>query len=119
MISLKQILTGSAVAALVGVGVMASTGSASAYVVCNNAGDCWHTDTRYKYNRDVGATYHNDNWYFHQKWRRPATVIIATITKAAAAIATVSGSPSNPGLNNEYKTPLAQASGVLSFRVDV
>jgi hypothetical protein len=68
MISLKRILTAASVAALIGIGAAASAGSASAYVVCNRAGDCWHTDKRYHYDRDLGARYHNDDWYFHQRW---------------------------------------------------
>ena len=35
------------VAALIGAGSLAATaGSASAYVVCNRDGDCWHTEAR-------------------------------------------------------------------------
>jgi hypothetical protein len=69
MISLKKTLTVSALALLMGGGALvAATTAASARMVCNSSGDCWHTDTNYRYGRDVGATYHNDNWYFHQKW---------------------------------------------------
>ena len=63
----KTMLTGAA-AALFGVmGVAATASSASAYVVCNHDGDCWHTDQRV---RVPGATfdYHPDDWYFHQHW---------------------------------------------------
>ena len=55
-------------AALTGVSALAliST-SASAGIVCNSDGDCWHTESK------VGAPgarfdYHPDDWYFHQKW---------------------------------------------------
>ena len=44
---------------------------AAARVVCNSYGDCWHTETRYNYDRyDRGqhAQWHNDDWYFHQRW---------------------------------------------------
>jgi hypothetical protein len=66
---MKKTLGGAATAALLGLGALAlSAGSASAYVVCNAAGDCWHTDRHYNYNSDVGAQYHPDDWYFHQDW---------------------------------------------------
>jgi hypothetical protein len=43
--------------------------SASAYVVCNNMGDCWHTDQRYDYGRPgVRFETHPDDWYFHRTW---------------------------------------------------
>ncbi len=44
-----------------------SAQSASAYVACNAAGDCWHTDHRY---RAPGVTlqWHPDNYYFHRDW---------------------------------------------------
>jgi hypothetical protein len=66
---MKKALSAVALAAVVGVGVLASTaGSASAYVVCNAAGDCWHSDHRYQFGRNVGAVYHPDDWYFHRDW---------------------------------------------------
>lgn len=48
-------------------GLAATTSSASAYIVCNREGDCWHTDTRYRY-PGVGYRYHPDEWYFHRTW---------------------------------------------------
>ena len=64
----KLILARTAMAALLGVGVLASSaGSASAYIVCNG-NDCWHTDSRYHYSRDVRVEVHPDNWYFHRDW---------------------------------------------------
>ena len=66
---MKRLVTSLAAAALLGTGVLAiSAGPASAYVVCNSNGDCWHTDHRYRYGRDLGTRYHNDDWYFHQRW---------------------------------------------------
>ena len=54
--------------ALIGAGALAASAStASAYVVCNRDGDCWHTDTRYRY-PGVGYVYHPDDWYFHRAW---------------------------------------------------
>jgi hypothetical protein len=56
------------VIAALGAGSLAfSAGSASAYTVCNKAGECWHTDSRYKY-REPGVVVHPDDWYFHQSW---------------------------------------------------
>jgi hypothetical protein len=69
MISLKKTLSATAIITLMGTGaLMALSAPASARMVCNNSGDCWHTDSNYRYGRDVGATYHNDDWYFHQHW---------------------------------------------------
>jgi hypothetical protein len=50
------------------VGSIVSAGSASAYVACNSAGDCWHTERHYHYDRDLGVQYHPDDWYFHRDW---------------------------------------------------
>jgi len=60
---------GVALAASLGLGLLAaSAGTASAYVVCNGAGDCWHTDHRAHYGRAVRLEYHPDDWYFHRDW---------------------------------------------------
>ena len=62
-------LSAAALAIALGVGALAaSAGSASAYVVCNAQGDCWHTDHRYHYGPGVRAEWHPDDWYFHQDW---------------------------------------------------
>lgn len=54
--------------ALLSAGALAATaGSASAYVVCNRDGDCWHTESRVRA-PGVRFIYHNDDWYFHQRW---------------------------------------------------
>jgi hypothetical protein len=68
MIFTKRILAAASVVALTGLGLVATAVPASAYVVCNRAGDCWHTEKRYHYGPEIGATYHNDDWYFHQHW---------------------------------------------------
>jgi hypothetical protein len=67
---MKTVLTSAALAAALAVGgLAASAGTASAAIVCNASGDCWHVDNRREhYPRDVRAVYHNDDWYFHQKW---------------------------------------------------
>lgn len=68
----KKTLMVSGVTAMLGlVALIATTPAASARIVCNSYGDCWHTDTRYDYDRyDRGqhARYHPDDWYFHQNW---------------------------------------------------
>ena len=54
-------------AAVVAGAVTALAIPASAYVVCNREGDCWHTETRY--NRPgISFQYHPDDWYFHRRW---------------------------------------------------
>jgi hypothetical protein len=60
--TLKKLLLG---VALTAGAVMGVASSASAYVVCNRDGDCWHTETRYRY-PGTGYVYHPDDWYFHQ-----------------------------------------------------
>ena len=66
MIGKKSLIVG-ALIAFGGVAGLAS--SASAYVVCNRDGDCWHTDSRIRYpGPRVGYTYHPDDWYFHRTW---------------------------------------------------
>ena len=55
-------------AAILGLGLAAfAAGSASAHIVCNENGDCWHTD-RHEHYRDVKVEVHPDNWYFHRDW---------------------------------------------------
>ncbi|HSM94657.1 MAG TPA: hypothetical protein VLT91_01345 [Rhizomicrobium sp.] len=62
-------------AALVGAGALAiSATTASAYVVCNDRGDCWHTHERYSYPTGFGIVIHDDNWrwrhhHHHYRWR--------------------------------------------------
>jgi hypothetical protein len=62
MMTIRKLLIG----AVIGAGALAATaGSASAYVVCNRFGDCWHTDTRYTYRPSWGIVVHDNNW----RWR--------------------------------------------------
>ena len=69
MTSIKTLLCTAGAAAALSLGVVGlSAGSASAYVVCNAVGDCWHTDHRYHYGPDVRPEYHPDDWYFHRDW---------------------------------------------------
>jgi hypothetical protein len=60
---IKQTLLATAIAT---VGLTGGAGSASAYVVCNRAGDCWHTDTRVHF-PGVRLTFHPDAWWDHHK----------------------------------------------------
>jgi len=68
MISMKKMASATALALVMGAGLAAVATPAAARVVCNGYGDCWHTDGNYRYGRDVRASYHNDDWYFHQRW---------------------------------------------------
>jgi len=62
---MKKALTAVATAALLGVGgLVLSATSASAYIVCNNLGDCWHVHDQYSYPPEAGLVVHDDNW----KW---------------------------------------------------
>jgi hypothetical protein len=69
MNSLKQAISATGIAMLIGTGALvAATGPASAYVACNHeGGDCWHTEQRVRA-PDAHIDYHPDHWYFHQKW---------------------------------------------------
>jgi hypothetical protein len=61
----KSVLMAVAAAGL-GVGALAfSASGALAYVACNDAGDCWHTDSHVP---GMHFTYHPDDWYFHRHW---------------------------------------------------
>jgi hypothetical protein len=62
-LSRKLLLTA---AMVTGLGI-AAVAPASAYVVCNPDGDCWHSDSRI-HAPGVTFTYHPDDWYFHQTW---------------------------------------------------
>ena len=53
----------------IGIGALVATSvTASARVVCNSEGDCWHTDKTYRYGREVKVEVHPDSWYFRQDW---------------------------------------------------
>ena len=69
MIFLKTAVSAAALTLLMSTSALVITAApAAARMVCSSYGDCWHTDHRYSYGRDVGAQYHNDDWYFHQRW---------------------------------------------------
>ena len=64
----KTAVSAAAITMFIATGALVATsGAASARMVCNSTGDCWHTDSNYAYPR-TGYTNHNDDWYFHQHW---------------------------------------------------
>jgi len=68
---MKTILKLAAATAL-GAGILAAGAtSASASVVCNRDGDCWHVRDRYDYRPEFGITVHPDNWRWatHDRYR--------------------------------------------------
>ena len=54
-----------ALGALMSAGIFAMTGSASARVVCNEDGDCWHSRTVEVFPPALGLTIHEDDSW---KW---------------------------------------------------
>ncbi|HVM99285.1 MAG TPA: hypothetical protein VMT68_03640 [Caulobacteraceae bacterium] len=75
MTFLKPILLKGAVLGAIAGGALAATAtSASAYVACNGAGECWRVRERYAYPPDAGVVFHNDYWAYHHhnyhwRWR--------------------------------------------------
>jgi len=64
----KKTISTAALALLMGAGALvAASAPASARVVCNRDGDCWHTENA---PRVPGVRFetHPDDWYFHQHW---------------------------------------------------
>ena len=58
-------LTTLAAAAVLSAGAFAlTTGSASAAIVCNDIGDCWHVGDTYTYPAEARVVVHDDAW----KW---------------------------------------------------
>ena len=52
-----------AFATLLGASALAmTTAAASAHIVCNAEGDCWHTHAEYNYAPSLGLIIHPDNW---------------------------------------------------------
>jgi hypothetical protein len=69
MFSAKRAFSTAAFAAIFGAGVLIVTaGTASARVVCNSEGDCWHTDAPAPRAPGITFSAHPDDWYFHQTW---------------------------------------------------
>ncbi len=78
------------VVVVMGTGAMAT--GASAYIICNGEGDCWHSERR---DSPPGQTFevHSDDWYFHQEWGRIAA--FARIAKGGAIGTMACGCSSN------------------------
>lgn len=63
-----------AAAAILGVGTLVLTAtSASAVIVCNQEGECWHVHRHYAYQPAFGLVVHPDSWRWgpgeHYVWR--------------------------------------------------
>ena len=61
-------------AALLGASALAMTATgASARIICNADGDCWHAKSNYDYKPEFGLVVHPDNWKWkegeHHAWR--------------------------------------------------
>lgn len=70
-----KLVSAAAVAALA-LSSFAVVGGASAAVVCNGSGACWHTRTAYTYRPEYGVVVHEDGWRWgrgeHYRWREHA-----------------------------------------------
>jgi hypothetical protein len=67
-------ITKLAAAALLSAGTLAlSAASASAAIVCNQEGECWHVHHAYNYQPTFGLVVHPNNWAWgpneHYVWR--------------------------------------------------
>ncbi len=74
MTFLKSALKGAVIAAMSGGVLIATATAASADVVCNSAGECWHVHDRLAYPADAGVVFHDDAWAdahrdHHWRWR--------------------------------------------------
>ena len=66
-----------AAAALLGAGALVLTAAdASAAIVCNQEGECWHVRHAYTYRPEFGIVVHPNNWRWHDgdhfTWREHA-----------------------------------------------
>ncbi|HTU00080.1 MAG TPA: hypothetical protein VMF58_18665 [Rhizomicrobium sp.] len=70
---MKKIAIAAAAAAL---SVVTLATSASAAIVCNREGECWHVKGRYAYDAGWGLVVHPNNWRWGPRekfvWREPA-----------------------------------------------
>jgi hypothetical protein len=70
---MRKTFNTTALATVLGVAALALTAAnASAAIVCNDDGDCWHVKDKYAYPPAVHLTMHEDNWKWggqdHYKW---------------------------------------------------
>lgn len=60
-------------AAAAAIGLTGMATSASAYVVCNREGDCWHVNRHYTYKPEFGIVVHPNSWRWgvneRYRWR--------------------------------------------------
>ena len=56
----------SLIIALSGAGLMAAATAASAEIICNDEGDCWHVKERYEYKPEFKLQIYKDDW----KWEK-------------------------------------------------
>lgn len=69
-----KIVSKTAAVALLGLGTLVmAAGTASAAIVCNGQGYCWHVKEVYTYRPEWGVVVHPDNWQWaqteHYTWR--------------------------------------------------
>ncbi|MBV9634130.1 MAG: hypothetical protein JO163_11215 [Methylobacteriaceae bacterium] len=60
-----KLLNAMALAGIIGAGLTLTATSASARIICNEEGDCWHSKTEYVYPPSVRLMVHPDDW----KWK--------------------------------------------------
>lgn len=70
---MRKLMLQGATAAIIAAAALAVTATtASAYVVCNGEGECWHAQEQYKYDPAFGVTIHPDTWKWgdgdHYRW---------------------------------------------------
>jgi hypothetical protein len=70
---MKKFVKLAAAAAITAGTVALMTATASAAIVCNAEGECWHTRTAYEYRPEFGVTVHPDGWRWgatdNYRWR--------------------------------------------------
>jgi hypothetical protein len=72
--NMKKLMLQGAIAAIIGTAALtAMATTASAEIVCNRSGDCWHTRDHYSYKPSFGVVVHDNNWRWrdrdHYRWR--------------------------------------------------
>jgi len=65
---MKKVLTNAALGVALGIGTLGITMTgASADIVCNDEGDCWHVKERYTYEPVFKVTVYPDEWKWEDK----------------------------------------------------
>jgi hypothetical protein len=49
---------------MAGVGLVATTAPAAAFIACNHRGECWHVQDRFAYPPGEGIVIHPDDWHW-------------------------------------------------------